>query len=146
MCDNSVKISVCSFPSLKIKLYDRWINLVPCIFEHRVLFPSRCIDPAKVSHVFFNPIYISSSFQLYIKALGWFLLFYTRWNYRFLIKKKQQRTFSVWLFNFFPFMYQDNLAGGLDPTVIQFMSYFRPALSGVCSLLNIVTDIGFTEK
>lgn len=43
-------------------------------------------------------------------------------------------------------MYHDNFAGGLDPTVIQFMSYFRPALRGACSLLNIATDNGFTEK
>lgn len=42
-------------------------------------------------------------------------------------------------------MYQDSLAGGLEPTVMQLMSYFRLALRGACSLLSIVTLSGLTE-
>lgn len=42
-------------------------------------------------------------------------------------------------------MYQDSLAGGLEPTVMQLMSYFRLALRGACSLLSIITLSGFTE-
>lgn len=41
-------------------------------------------------------------------------------------------------------MYQDNFAGGLEPTVMQLMSYIRLALSGACSLLRIVTLSGPT--
>lgn len=37
------------------------------------------------------------------------------------------------------------MAGGLEPTVMQLMSYFRLALRGACSLLSIVTLSGFTE-
>ena len=54
-------------------------------------------------------------------------------------------TLSVAFLSAIPAMYQDNVAGGLDPNVIQFISYFRSALNGECSLLRIDTLNGFTE-
>jgi hypothetical protein len=43
-----------------------------------------------------------------------------------------------------PSRYHDSFAGGLDPTVMQLISYFRLALRGACSLLSIVTLSGLT--
>jgi len=48
------------------------------------------------------------------------------------------------LVSLLPSRYHVSFAGGLEPTVMQLMSYFRLALRGACSLLSIVTLSGLT--